>query len=129
MARHGMSNQRTRRELRRARCSARGTPGSGGGSEKPTSGNAGRALRADLTVTPGSAGTPPASVHHGTAEQIRADRQRTLDAAWATHPHRFGRRRPQPPRIPNRAWINKPDNHAPEQVTASTATTPPAAES
>jgi hypothetical protein len=27
-----------------------GTAGSGGGSEKPTSGNAGRALRADLTV-------------------------------------------------------------------------------
>jgi hypothetical protein len=27
-----------------------GTAGSGGGSGKPTSGNAGRALRADLTV-------------------------------------------------------------------------------
>jgi hypothetical protein len=36
--------------LWRARCAVRRTPGSGGGPEKPTSGNTGRALRADLTV-------------------------------------------------------------------------------
>ena len=40
---------RTWLDLRRARCPVMGTAGSGGGSEKPTSGNAGRALRADLT--------------------------------------------------------------------------------
>lgn len=37
------------RESWRARCSAMGTPGSGGGSEKPISSNADRALRVDLT--------------------------------------------------------------------------------
>lgn len=62
----------------------------------------------------------PASVHHGTAEAIREQRQHTLDAAWAAHPERFGRRRPQPPRLPDRAWINKPDNTAPDQPAATT---------
>ncbi|MFX0578888.1 group II intron maturase-specific domain-containing protein [Nocardia nepalensis] len=38
-----------RRDLRRARRSVTGTPGSGGGPEKPTDGNIDRALRADLT--------------------------------------------------------------------------------
>jgi putative transposase len=50
----------------------------------------------------------PASVHHGTAEFIRIERQHTLDAAWAAHPERFTRR-PQAPQLPDRAWINKPD--------------------
>ncbi|MBO0856071.1 MAG: transposase, partial [Nocardia sp.] len=34
----------------------------------------------------------PASVHFGTAEQIRAQRQAALDRAHAAHPHRFARR-------------------------------------
>jgi putative transposase len=37
----------------------------------------------------------PASVHHGTAGEIRIHRQHTLDAAHAAHPERFGNRRPQ----------------------------------
>ncbi|MET8312452.1 DDE-type integrase/transposase/recombinase [Micromonospora sp. NPDC005173] len=49
----------------------------------------------------------PASVHFGTAEQIRAHRQTTLDQAYATHPDRFTRR-PQAPRAPDTAWINNP---------------------
>lgn len=65
----------------------------------------------------------PASVHHGTAEAIREQRQHTLDAAWAAHPERFGRRRPKPPRLPDRAWINKPDNTAPDQPATTTPTT------
>ena len=51
----------------------------------------------------------PASVHHGTAPQIRALRQATLDTA---HPDRFGHRRPQPPRLPDQAWINQPSREA-----------------
>lgn len=51
----------------------------------------------------------PASVHYGTAEQIRADRQRTLDTAWAAHPERF-RHRPTPPPLPERVTINDPEN-------------------
>ncbi|MFD2763528.1 IS3 family transposase [Micromonospora eburnea] len=70
----------------------------------------------------------PASVHHGTAGQIREQRQQTLDAAWVTHPERFGRR-PRPPRLPERAWINKPDNSDPEQTTGPPVPTRPAAQS
>jgi putative transposase len=54
----------------------------------------------------------PASVHYGTAVEVRDQRQRTLDAAHAAHPHRFGQRRPQPPRAPTVAWINQPSQEA-----------------
>ena len=54
----------------------------------------------------------PASVHHGTATQIRAHRQATLDAASAAHPERFGNRRPQAPKLPKAAWINQPSPEA-----------------
>jgi transposase InsO family protein len=49
----------------------------------------------------------PASVHYGTAEQVRQQRQATLNAAYAEHPHRFTRR-PRPPQLPNVAYINQP---------------------
>jgi putative transposase len=54
----------------------------------------------------------PASVHYGTAAEIREQRQQTLDAAYAAHPHRFGQRRPQPPKAPTVAWINQPSQEA-----------------
>ena len=38
----------------------------------------------------------PASVHYGTASEIRADRAATLDAAYNANPHRFHGRRPTP---------------------------------
>lgn len=53
----------------------------------------------------------PASVHYGTAEEIRAHRAATLDAAYAANPNRF-RRRPRPPRLPESAWINQPSREA-----------------
>jgi len=53
----------------------------------------------------------PASVHHGTATQIRAQRAHTLDAAYDAHPDRF-RHRPTPPRLPTAAWINQPTPEA-----------------
>lgn len=49
----------------------------------------------------------PASVHFGTAETIRAQRQSTLDQARAAHPERFTRR-PQAPKLPEKVWINEP---------------------
>lgn len=49
----------------------------------------------------------PASVHDGTARKIRERRQEILDAAYAEHPERF-RSRPVAPKLPERAWINKP---------------------
>jgi putative transposase len=50
----------------------------------------------------------PASVHYGTATEIRAQRAVTLDAAHAANPSRFATR-PTPPRLPTVAWINEPD--------------------
>ncbi|GAA3052325.1 hypothetical protein GCM10010519_81030 [Streptomyces lactacystinicus] len=49
----------------------------------------------------------PASVHFGTAEEVREQRAVTLAEAYARHPERFGRR-PRPPEIPQTAWINDP---------------------
>ena len=49
----------------------------------------------------------PASVHFGTATEVRARRQATLDRARTQHPERFSRR-PHPPRLPEQAWINRP---------------------
>lgn len=54
----------------------------------------------------------PASVHHGTATEIRTQRQATLDAAHAVHPERFGNRRPIAPKLPEAAWINQPSPEA-----------------
>ena len=54
----------------------------------------------------------PASVHYGTATEVRAQRQQTLDAAYAANPERFTRRRPQAPKLPTAAWINQPTQEA-----------------
>ena len=51
----------------------------------------------------------PASVHYGTASQIREQRASTLDAAYALNPARFRHRRPTPPKLPTEAWINDPN--------------------
>ncbi len=51
----------------------------------------------------------PASVHYGTAVEIRAMRADVLDAAYTANPARFRHRRPQPPALPTVAWINDPD--------------------
>jgi putative transposase len=50
----------------------------------------------------------PADVHHGRAEVVREKRQGVLDAAYLAHPERF-RKSPSAPRIPEAAWINKPE--------------------
>lgn len=51
----------------------------------------------------------PASVHHGTHNEIRHQRQATLTAAYQRHPERFVRKPPTPPTIKSQAWINQPD--------------------
>jgi putative transposase len=50
----------------------------------------------------------PASVHYGTASEVRAQRQVTLTAAYAANPIRFRHRPPQAPVLPEVAWINPP---------------------
>ena len=54
----------------------------------------------------------PASVHYGTATEIRTQRAVTLDAAYNANPDRFRRRRPTPPALPTVAWINDPSRAA-----------------
>ena len=54
----------------------------------------------------------PASVHYGTAAEIRAHRAETLAAAYAANPARFRHRRPWPPKLPTVAWINEPTPEA-----------------
>lgn len=62
----------------------------------------------------------PASVHYGTATEVRAQRAETLDAAYASNPARFRHRRPEPPKLPTVAWINEPltEPESPEEVMA-----------
>jgi putative transposase len=50
----------------------------------------------------------PASVHFGTAGDVRAARVATLDAVYTANPRRFCHRRPTPPHLPTVAWINQP---------------------
>jgi putative transposase len=54
----------------------------------------------------------PASVHYGTAAEVRAQRGATLEAAYAANPARFRHRRPEAPRLPTIAWINEPSAEA-----------------
>jgi putative transposase len=50
----------------------------------------------------------PADVHHGRAEQIISARAAVLGSAYTAHPERFVRKHPEPPQLPDAAWINKP---------------------
>ena len=50
----------------------------------------------------------PASVHFGTATEIRNQRQATLTAAYVANPIRFRHRPPQAPVLPEVAWSNPP---------------------
>jgi len=50
----------------------------------------------------------PASVHFGTAREIRQQRAGILTEAYRAHPERFVRGTPQPPKPPGAVWINKP---------------------
>jgi putative transposase len=50
----------------------------------------------------------PADVHRGRHLELGRIRQRTLDAAYASHPERFVRGRPTSPSVPSEVWINQP---------------------
>ena len=50
----------------------------------------------------------PEAVHYDRAEQIQAARQEVLLHAYAAHPERFVRKPPEPPFLPQAAWINPP---------------------
>jgi putative transposase len=50
----------------------------------------------------------PAMLHYGQAAEVIQARQQTLETAYATHPERFVRGRPRPPKLPTAVWINPP---------------------
>lgn len=50
----------------------------------------------------------PIDVHYGHADTVRASRAEVLTAAYARNPERFVRKHPEPPGLPQVAWINKP---------------------
>ena len=50
----------------------------------------------------------PAVVHYGVAATVREHRQHVLAAAYAAHPERFVKGRPQPADLPQAVWINPP---------------------
>jgi len=54
----------------------------------------------------------PESLHTGEAYKIREQRCRILEQAYLKHPERFVKGLPQPPKIPEAAWINKPEEAA-----------------
>lgn len=59
----------------------------------------------------------PFDVHFGLAEQLREMRADVLDTAYQQHPERFVRKPPEPPKLPEAAWINKPaDPHHDDQT-------------
>jgi putative transposase len=50
----------------------------------------------------------PATVHYGQHKIVHAVRADVLAAAYVRNPERFVRKHPQPPALPEAAWINKP---------------------
>ena len=58
----------------------------------------------------------PADVHYGRAEAMIAQRERTLQQAWAQHPERFVHGKPKPQPLPPEVWINRPvEETSPEE--------------
>jgi putative transposase len=50
----------------------------------------------------------PYDVHHGLAQRVREYRAEILADAHRRHPERFVNKHPEPPALPEQAWINKP---------------------
>ena len=50
----------------------------------------------------------PSDVHYGRAPAITAARAEVLDAAYTANPERFVIKPPQPPKLADAAWINRP---------------------
>lgn len=52
----------------------------------------------------------PADVHYGRPPAVREARGLVLDAAYQATPERFVRKAPEPPKLPDVAWINPPQD-------------------
>ena len=51
----------------------------------------------------------PQMVHYGHAEQVLTFRQETLNQAFQRHPERFVNKKPKPSKLPEKVWINPPE--------------------
>ena len=58
----------------------------------------------------------PAQVHHGHAEEVLAQRQRVLDAAYEAHPERFVNAPPRVLSLPEAVWINPPEDKKQSEI-------------
>ena len=58
----------------------------------------------------------PAEVHSGHAEEVLAQRQRVLDAAYAAHPERFVNGPPKVFSLPQAVWINPPEDKSRSEI-------------
>ena len=58
----------------------------------------------------------PAQVHYGRAEEVLAQRQRVLDAAYEAHPERFVNGPPKVPSLPQAVWINPPEDKSRSEI-------------
>ena len=56
----------------------------------------------------------PETVHRGRGEDVRTARRAVLADAYAAHPERFVRQRPEPPKLPTAVWINPPKEVPPQ---------------
>lgn len=68
----------------------------------------------------------PEVVHSGRAPEVIARRQETLNAAYAAHPERFPRGRPQAAQLPTHVGINLPKANETEPTAATTVSLPAA---
>ncbi len=50
----------------------------------------------------------PNQVHYGQADEVYAERQKTVDQAFHANPNRFVKPNPTPPPKPTAVWINPP---------------------
>jgi len=64
----------------------------------------------------------PHSVHYGQAAALRAQRQATLDAAFAANPNRFKNKPPVLTPMPTAVWINPPPEEKPTRAATETST-------
>lgn len=54
----------------------------------------------------------PEDVHYGRAQQLKIQRQLTLQEAYKSHPERFVNQIPKAPAVPSASWINPPPNRS-----------------
>ena len=61
----------------------------------------------------------PAQVHHGEASTVLANRQATLNAAYAAHPERFPHGPPRVRQLASEVWINPPQSAIHQRETSN----------